>query len=83
MYHMMRATVRDLRHDFKKIEKLLQAGEEIQITKRGQVIGCLSPEPAPSQREMPDFLARIREIYGDTVLRVSGAELIAKDRNRY
>ncbi|HUK73894.1 MAG TPA: hypothetical protein VLV47_00300 [Candidatus Bathyarchaeia archaeon] len=83
MYHMKQATVRDLRYDFKKVEKLLRRGEEVQITKRGRVIGRLTPEPVPRPRQMPDFAARLREIYGDKVLAVSGAELIAWDRDRY
>jgi antitoxin (DNA-binding transcriptional repressor) of toxin-antitoxin stability system len=83
MYHMVKASVRDLRYDFKKIERLLLAGEEIQLTKRNRVIGRLSPEPPPRPRVMPDFLARIKEIYGDKVLEVSNAELISKGRNRY
>jgi hypothetical protein len=32
---------------------------------------------------LPDFLARLRSIYGEKPLRVSGAELVAEDRNRY
>jgi hypothetical protein len=32
---------------------------------------------------MPDFLARMRAIFGDRVLEVSGAELIRQDRDRY
>jgi antitoxin (DNA-binding transcriptional repressor) of toxin-antitoxin stability system len=83
MYHMKTASVRDLRYDFKKIERLLHRGEEIQITKRRQVIARLVPENGHPRAEMPDFLARIRAIYGDKVFQVSGAELIAKDRDRY
>ena len=30
---------------------------------------------------MPDFLGRLREIYGDRMLEVSGAELIRQDRD--
>jgi len=32
---------------------------------------------------MPDFLARLRSTYGDKLLKVSGAELVAEDRSRY
>jgi hypothetical protein len=32
---------------------------------------------------MPDFLERLRTIYGDKMLKVSGAQLIAQDRSRY
>ena len=44
MYHMTKASVRDLRYDFKKIERLLLKGEEIQITKRRRVIARLVPD---------------------------------------
>jgi antitoxin (DNA-binding transcriptional repressor) of toxin-antitoxin stability system len=68
MYHMTKASVRDLRYDFKKIERLLLQGEEIQITKRRRVIARLVPEGPEAAKKMPDFRARIRKIYGDKVL---------------
>jgi antitoxin (DNA-binding transcriptional repressor) of toxin-antitoxin stability system len=83
MYHMTKASVRDLRYDFKKIERLLRKGEEIQITKHRRVIGRLVPESAEGAKKFPDFRARVRKIYGDKVLAVSGADLIAADRDRY
>jgi len=83
MYHMKKASVRDLRYAFKKIERLLHQGEEIQITKRRRVIARLVPENAQRAREIPDFLGRLRTIYGDQVLSVSEAELVAEDRSRY
>jgi antitoxin (DNA-binding transcriptional repressor) of toxin-antitoxin stability system len=83
MYHMRKASVRDLRYAFKKIERLLRQGEEIQITKRRRVIARLVPESTASAGEVPDFLGRLRTIYGDKVLAVSGAELVSEDRNRY
>jgi antitoxin (DNA-binding transcriptional repressor) of toxin-antitoxin stability system len=83
MYHMTKASVRDLRYQFKKIERLLLQGEEIQITKRRRVIARLVPENTESEKKMPDFLARVRKIYGDKILAVSGAELISLDRDRY
>jgi antitoxin (DNA-binding transcriptional repressor) of toxin-antitoxin stability system len=83
MYHMKQASVRDLRYDFKKIERLLRQGEEIQITKRRRVVARLVPESVEVPKKMPDFMARLRKIYGDKVLAVSGAELLSADRNRY
>jgi antitoxin (DNA-binding transcriptional repressor) of toxin-antitoxin stability system len=83
MYHMKKATVRDLRYDFKKIERMLHKGEEIEITKRQQVIARLVPEHKAKARALPDFLGRLRAIYGDKVLDITGAELIAEDRDRY
>ena len=83
MYHMTKASVRDLRYDFKKIERLLRKGEEIQITKHRRVIGRLVPESPEVAKKLPDFRARVRKIYGEKVLAVSGADLISADRNRY
>jgi antitoxin (DNA-binding transcriptional repressor) of toxin-antitoxin stability system len=83
MYHMKKASVRDLRYGFKKIERLLHQGEEVQITKRRRVIARLVPDRAEAPRQLPDFLARLRTIYGDKVLAISGAELVASDRSRY
>lgn len=83
MYHMKKASVRDLRYAFKKIERLLHEGEEIQITKRRRVIARLVPERKRLAKEVPDFLARLRSIYGEKRLKTSGADLIAEDRSRY
>jgi antitoxin (DNA-binding transcriptional repressor) of toxin-antitoxin stability system len=83
MYHMRKASVRDLRYAFKKIESLLRQGEEIQITKRRRVIARLVPENAEVAKRLPDFEARLHAIYGDKVLAVSGADLVSADRDRY
>ena len=83
MYHMTRATVRDLRYRFAKVEDLLQGGEEIQITKRGKPVALLIPMRARVPAKRPDFLVRLKEIYGEKILDVSGAELLAEERSRY
>lgn len=80
---MRKASLSDLRHGFKKIERLLRQGEDIQITKRRRVIARLVPENTQSTPELPDFRGRVRGIYGDKVLTVTGADLISKDRDRY
>ncbi len=81
MYHMMKASIRDLRYGFRKIERLLRQGEAIQITNRRRVVARLIPETA--EPEFPDFLKRLQAIYGDKVLAVTGADLIAEERSRY
>jgi antitoxin (DNA-binding transcriptional repressor) of toxin-antitoxin stability system len=83
MYHMAKASIRDLRYQFRKVEGLLQQGEEIQITKRKRVIARLIPEGEKKTAEMPDFLSRLKKIYRKP-LKVTGAEIIARDReNRF
>jgi len=81
MHHMEKASVRDLRYHFSAVERLLQQGEKIEITKRKQVIARLLPARRAVCRR-PDFLARLRSIYGDKTLEVSGAQLLAQERNR-
>ena len=82
MHHMKKATVRDLRYRFREVENLLREGEEIQITKRRRVIAKLMPCPPARPPRRPDFLERLQAVYGNTPLKVSGAELIARERGR-
>ena len=52
------------------------------MTKRRRVIARLVPEKPAERPPMPDFLGRLKAIYGDRVLDVTGADLLAEDRNR-
>ncbi|PYU10121.1 MAG: hypothetical protein DMG37_21350 [Acidobacteria bacterium] len=80
MHHMKKATVRDLRYRFSVVEDLLREGEEIHITKRKRVIARLLPPEPPAPTASPDFLARLKKIFGKKRMKVSGAEIIAVDR---
>lgn len=84
MYPMKTVTVRDLRYDFPKVERMLREGQPLRVTKRGKVVARLEPETdgdrAGKRPPLPDFEARLKEIYGDQVFEVSGAELISADR---
>jgi antitoxin (DNA-binding transcriptional repressor) of toxin-antitoxin stability system len=77
---MKSVSVRDLRYDFPKVEEMLRAGEEIRITKRRRVIARLTPEPM-DRPPLPDFLGQMKEIFGDKVLKVTGAQIISEDRD--
>ena len=83
MHHMKKTTVRDLRYRFREVESMLREGEEIHITKRKKVIARLLPCPPASDHRLPDFLARLKSIYKNGPLKVSGAKLIAQERGRY
>jgi antitoxin (DNA-binding transcriptional repressor) of toxin-antitoxin stability system len=77
---MKSVSVRDLRYDFPKVEEMLRSGEEIRITKRRKVIARLTPEPT-ARPPLPDFLGQMKEIFGDKVLKVTGAQIISEDRD--
>ena len=83
MYHMKKATVRDLRYRFREVESLLREGEEIEITKRKRVIATLVPPKPASPARRPDFLARLKKVYGRKRMKVSGANLLSRERDRY
>ena len=80
MYHMKKASIRDLRYRFPEVEALLREGQEIAITKRRKVIARLIPNAAPVPVVPPDFLARLKKTYGKKVLKITGAELLAAER---
>ena len=80
---MKTVSVRDLRYDFKMVERILREGDEIQITKRRQVIARLVPEGPVRATILPDFMAQLDTIYGGECSPVSGAEIVRLDRDRY
>ncbi len=81
--HVKRVSVSDLRHNFAAVERMLRQGETVEITKRNRVIGKLIPVAPEAKPEMPDFMARLRRIYGNRKLKVSAAQRIAEERDRY
>jgi antitoxin (DNA-binding transcriptional repressor) of toxin-antitoxin stability system len=83
MHHMERASVCDLRYRFSEVEDLLREGEEIQITKRKRAIARLIPVKPAVPARRPDFLARLKKIYYGKPLKVTGAELVSRERDRY
>jgi len=83
MYQMKTATVRDLRYRFPEVEARLREGAEIQVTKSKQVIARRVPVRPQRPRRYPDFLAIQKEIFGNRVLKVSGAEVVPWARGEY
>jgi antitoxin (DNA-binding transcriptional repressor) of toxin-antitoxin stability system len=80
---MRKASVRDLRYRFSEVEEKLREGEEIEITKRRKVIARLVPAERPVPSRRPDFLARLRKIYRGKKMKITGAQLVSRERGRY
>lgn len=78
---MKTTTVRQLRHDFGSVMAWVEEGEQVGISKRGKLVALLSP-PRPAKptlrRKRPDFAARLKRNYGDTVL---AGDVIVEERN--
>ena len=77
---MKSATVRQLRHHFGTVLNWVEEGEAVEISKRGKVIALLTPPRVPKTkraRKRPDFVARLKRIYGDKIL---SGNIIVKER---
>jgi antitoxin (DNA-binding transcriptional repressor) of toxin-antitoxin stability system len=75
---MKSVTVRDLRNNFGRISRWLAAGEEVDITKNGKLFAHLRAA-TPEKVEMPDFLARAKEIFGDRVFTAEETAQMIRD----
>ena len=75
--------MRDLRYRFREVEGMLREGQKIEITKRKRVIAKIMPPKRAVPTRRPDFLARLKKLYGDRRLKVSGAESLAQERDRF
>ena len=66
MYHMKTVNVRDVRNRFSTLEAWVEAGERIEIRKRGKPIAWLVPVPKDHKIVVkPDFASRRKAIWGE------------------
>jgi antitoxin (DNA-binding transcriptional repressor) of toxin-antitoxin stability system len=79
---MKTANVRQLRHAFGEVMRLIDDGQQVEIVKKGKVIALLSPPPAHKTKKfkLPDFEARRKRIFGDKVM---PGNIIAEERESY
>jgi len=81
---MKTATVSDLRNSFARISRWLEAGETVEVTKRGRVFARLLPAGPVAPRKArripkPDILARLRADFGDFVLSDGACDEIVRE----
>lgn len=64
---MKTATVADLRNNFRLVSTWIEHGETVQIIKRGRAFAQLTATPASQPAQVPkvDFMAQLKEIWGD------------------
>jgi antitoxin (DNA-binding transcriptional repressor) of toxin-antitoxin stability system len=84
---MKTATVRQIRNAFPAVLRLIRNGETVEITSRRKVVATLTP-PQPTKgsrrlRPWADLDARLAELQQQPMLPVSGADLLAQDRDRF
>jgi antitoxin (DNA-binding transcriptional repressor) of toxin-antitoxin stability system len=76
---MRTATVTEVGLDFLTVLKWVETGEEVQVLREGKPIAVISPAPRPVKH--PDYLARLKKIFGEKVLS-SEASAAIRDSNR-
>ncbi len=79
---MPSVNMRQLR-DTKKLKSWLRSGKTVELRERNRLIARIIPENvrATTSGNWPDFEAIAKEILGDR--RVSGSDLVIKERGRY
>jgi antitoxin (DNA-binding transcriptional repressor) of toxin-antitoxin stability system len=82
---MKTATVRQIRNKFPAVLRLVQNGETIAITSRRKIVAALTPPPktVPPKRAWPGIEDRIKRLLAQPMLKVSGAQILAEDRDRF
>jgi prevent-host-death family protein len=77
---MKTATIRELKHETSRVLGWAEAGESVQVSRRGKVAVVISAPSSRVQRKRPDFLGRLAAIYGTKPLGTSATDLISEAR---
>ena len=83
---MKTASVREIRNAFPAVLKLVRNGHTVAITSRRKVVATLSPPVAdsrPARRPWADLEQHFAQVLSRPKLKVTGAELLAGDRDRF
>jgi antitoxin (DNA-binding transcriptional repressor) of toxin-antitoxin stability system len=84
---MKTATVRQIRNAFPAVLQLIRNGESVSITSRRRVVAMLSPPVVQKAtrltRPWANLDDRLAELQQQPILPLSGADLLAQDRDRY
>jgi antitoxin (DNA-binding transcriptional repressor) of toxin-antitoxin stability system len=84
---MKTATVRQIRNAFPSVLRLIRNGESVAITSRRKVVATLIPPTANKTscriRPWANLEARFVVIQKQPMLRLTGAEMLAEERDRF
>jgi len=76
---MKTASISEIGHDFLSVLKWVEAGEEVEVVREGKPVAMICP---PTRRvQQPDYLARLKQNFGDKVLSPEASAEI-RDLNR-
>jgi len=82
---MKTATVRELRGEFPRLLRWLQAGETVSISRRGSVVARLVPPAVlgTAKFKLPNFATQRREILGHRTSARRPGSIVSEERSTY
>ena len=80
---MRTTTIRELKHATSTVLGWVAAGETVEVRRRNQPVAVLSPPKRPGRMVKPDFMARLRRVYGSTVLPTTGTAMVSESRGSW
>jgi antitoxin (DNA-binding transcriptional repressor) of toxin-antitoxin stability system len=73
-------TIMETQHNLAKVLREIEAGREVQITRRRKVVARLLPPESPPEVQFPAFVARARGIWGENWKGLTSDELLDESR---
>jgi len=79
---MKTATIRELKHETTRVLGWAEAGEVVEVRRRGKLAVVINAPPRGRKQAKPDFAARLKAIYGDAQSQTTATELISEARGK-
>ena len=81
MCHVMKTTtIRELKHATTTVLGWVAGGESVEVRRRNEPVAVLYPPTRRVRVVRPDFVTRLRAIYGAKVLATTGTDVVAESR---
>jgi antitoxin (DNA-binding transcriptional repressor) of toxin-antitoxin stability system len=81
MCHIMKiSSIRELKHATSRVLGWAEAGEAVEVRRRGKPVVVIRPSRPATRAARPDFAGRLQEIYGDRVAPTTATDLIGEAR---
>ena len=77
---MRRTTIRELKHQTTTVLSWVADGETVEVRRRSEPVALLSPPKRRAAIRRPDFVARLKAVYGRKALTTTGTDLVSESR---
>jgi prevent-host-death family protein len=77
---MRTTTIRELKHATTAVLARVADGEVVEVQRRGEPVAVLVPPRRRAPIRRPDFVGRLKSVYGKRVLTTTGTDLVSESR---